>query len=53
MVYQAYRTFVAFTWGMVLLTVFDIFIVWITAREYRHQRPKHAAAHVSSGAKPL
>lgn len=36
--YQLYRILAAFSWGMVLLTVFDIFIVWITAREYRRQR---------------
>ena len=36
--YQLYRIFAAFSWGMVLLTVFDIFIVWITAREQRRQR---------------
>ncbi|MFH5878542.1 DUF2127 domain-containing protein [Arthrobacter sp. NA-172] len=33
--YQGYKIAVAFSWGMVLLTAFDIFIVWITAREYR------------------
>ena len=33
--YQGYRIAVAFSWGLVLLTAFDIFIVWITAREYR------------------
>jgi uncharacterized membrane protein len=39
-VYQAYRILVAFSWGMVLLTAFDIFIVWITAREYRIHRAR-------------
>lgn len=38
--YQAYRISVAFSWGMVLLTAFDIFIVWITWREYRLRRAK-------------
>ena len=33
--YQGYELVVAFTWGMVLLTAFDIFIVWLTLREYR------------------
>jgi len=37
-VYQAYRISVAFSWGMVLLTAFDIFIVWITWHEYRLRR---------------
>ena len=36
--YQAYRISVAFSWGMVLLTAFDIFIVWITWHEYRIRR---------------
>lgn len=40
-VYQAYRILVAFTWGMVLLTAFDIFIVWITWREYRLRRAQN------------
>lgn len=39
--YQLYRIVVAFAWGMVLLTAFDVFIVWITAREYRRQRLRH------------
>jgi len=37
-VYQLYRISVSFSWGMVLLTAFDIFIVWITWREYRMRR---------------
>jgi len=36
--YQLYRISVSFSWGMVLLTAFDIFIVWITRREYRIRR---------------
>ncbi|MDQ0031426.1 DUF2127 domain-containing protein [Arthrobacter bambusae] len=40
-VYQAYRILVAFSWGMVLLTAFDIFIVWITGREYRIRRARN------------
>ncbi|MFF2344734.1 DUF2127 domain-containing protein [Pseudarthrobacter sp. NPDC058119] len=39
--YQAYRISVAFTWGMMLLTAFDIFIVWITWREYRLRRSRN------------
>ncbi|WP_284977091.1 DUF2127 domain-containing protein [Arthrobacter sp. efr-133-TYG-104] len=42
--YQTYRILVAFSWGMVLLTAFDIFIVWITWREYRLQRIRRANA---------
>ncbi|GAB3560760.1 DUF2127 domain-containing protein [Arthrobacter alkaliphilus] len=40
-VYQVYRIVVAFSWGLVLLTAFDIFIVWITGREYRLRRTKN------------
>ncbi|WP_332602694.1 DUF2127 domain-containing protein [Arthrobacter sp. S2(2024)] len=40
-VYQCYRIVVAFSWGLVLLTAFDIFIVWITAREYRLHRARN------------
>ncbi|MBB6404765.1 DUF2127 domain-containing protein [Arthrobacter sp. AZCC_0090] len=39
--YQGYRIAVAFSWGLVLLTAFDIFIVWITAREYRLHRARN------------
>ena len=43
-VYQAYRISVSFSWGMVLLTAFDIFIVWITWREYRIRRSQGRTA---------
>jgi uncharacterized membrane protein len=33
--YQAYRFALQPGWGLVLLTVFDAFIVWLTWREYR------------------
>ncbi len=39
--YQGYRIAVAFSWGLVLLTAFDIFIVWITGREYRIHRARN------------
>ncbi len=32
--YQSYKLVTAFTWGMLGLTVFDVFIVWLTWREY-------------------
>jgi uncharacterized membrane protein len=41
--YQTYRISVSFSWGMVLLTAFDIFIVWITWREYRLRRSQGSA----------
>ncbi|HAG58340.1 MAG TPA: hypothetical protein DCL83_03005 [Arthrobacter bacterium] len=40
--YQGYELLVAFTWGMVLLTAFDIFIVWLTLHEYRAHRTRTA-----------
>ena len=50
--YQTYRIFVAFSWGMVLLTAFDIFIVWITAREYRLQRVRVSHSAREQPARP-
>lgn len=38
--YQSYELVVSFTWGMVLLTAFDIFIVWLTVHEYRAHRSR-------------
>jgi uncharacterized membrane protein len=37
-VYQVYRLTFAPSIGLVALTVFDAFIVWLTYREYRKQR---------------
>jgi uncharacterized membrane protein len=42
--YQSYRILVAFSWGLMFLTAFDIFIVWITAREYRLHRARNRDA---------
>ena len=39
-VYQSYRMLVHFTWGMLLLTVFDILIVALTVHEYGVQRER-------------
>lgn len=37
--YQGYELILHFSWGLLLLTAFDIFIVMLTAREYRlHKR---------------
>lgn len=38
--YQSYELVIAFTWGMVLLTAFDNFIVWLTMHEYRAHRAR-------------
>ncbi len=32
--YQAYELVAAFSWGLLALTVFDIFVVWLTWHEY-------------------
>lgn len=45
--YQGYELVVAFTWGMVLLTAFDIFIVWLTLYEYRAHRARRANDQVN------
>ena len=39
-VYQAYRVVLDHGLGMTALTIFDIFIVWLTWREYQQQRLK-------------
>ena len=36
--YQGYQLIVGFSWGLVLLTAFDIFIVVLTIREYGNHR---------------
>ncbi|MBT8158917.1 MULTISPECIES: DUF2127 domain-containing protein [Arthrobacter] len=40
--HQVYKILVSFSWGLTLLTAFDIFIVWITWREFRRHKPKPA-----------
>ena len=37
-VYQVYRLSIRFSVGLTLLTVFDIFVVWLTVLEYRKRR---------------
>jgi uncharacterized membrane protein len=46
-VYQIYRLSLRFTIGLTLLTLFDAFVLWLTALEYRKQR---AIAACSNGA---
>ncbi|MFP3464033.1 DUF2127 domain-containing protein [Leifsonia sp. SIMBA_070] len=44
--YQGFELVVHFSWGLLLLTAFDIFIVVLTVREYRlrkHDRAEQAA----------
>lgn len=42
--YQLYRIAFDPTVGLALLAVFDVFVVWLTAREYRSKRPNVRAA---------
>ncbi|MDJ0379023.1 DUF2127 domain-containing protein [Cryobacterium sp. PH31-L1] len=39
-VYQSYQIAVSFSWGLTLLTAFDIFIVYLTLREYGIHRAR-------------
>jgi uncharacterized membrane protein len=43
-VYQGYQLVVAFSWGLLLLTMFDIFIVYLTWREYGIHRARRQRA---------
>ena len=36
--YQLYAMVVHFTWGLLLLTLLDVLVVWLTVREYRRLR---------------
>lgn len=36
--YQTYQLATAFSMGMFLLTIFDVFIVWLTFHEYRNHK---------------
>ena len=42
--YQLYRLTVRFSVGLTLLTLFDIFVVWLTVLEYRKRRREHESA---------
>ena len=44
---QTVDLFNEFTWGVFALTIFDIFMIWITNREWQlhKKRNEHAAAH--------
>ncbi|HEY8319327.1 MAG TPA: DUF2127 domain-containing protein [Amnibacterium sp.] len=41
--YQGYAMVVHFTWGLLLLTLLDVVVVWLTVREYRRLRRQRAA----------
>jgi len=43
--YQLYViTLVKFSWGLSALTVFDVFLIWLTWREYQARKRERAAA---------
>lgn len=46
--YQAYELIVAFSWGLLLLTAFDVFILVLTWREYGINRARQAAVRTTS-----
>jgi uncharacterized membrane protein len=38
--FQSYELVVHYTWGLLLLTLFDIFIVYLTIREYKRHKAR-------------
>jgi len=44
-VYQLYRLAIRLTAGLSLLTVFDVFVVWLTWREYKAKRHARGSPH--------
>ncbi|WP_407358234.1 DUF2127 domain-containing protein [Microbacterium sp. LTA6] len=49
-IYQVYEILVHFTWAMVVLTLFDLFIVALTLREWQLHRESHAATRAAAPA---
>jgi uncharacterized membrane protein len=47
-IYQLYRLTYAPTAGLALLTAFDLFIIWLTWREYRRTKASEPEAVSSS-----
>ncbi|TFC42557.1 DUF2127 domain-containing protein [Cryobacterium sp. TMT1-21] len=47
-VYQCYQLAVAFSWGIVALTAFDLIVVYLTWREYGIHRARRADAERSA-----
>jgi uncharacterized membrane protein len=48
--YQSYQVAVSFSWGLTLLTAFDILIVYLTRREYRINRRRRSTSARGRGA---
>ncbi len=40
--FQCYQIAVSFSWALVVLTLFDVLVVWLTRREYGVQRNRAA-----------
>jgi len=51
-IYQIYRMTYAPTIGLALLTVFDLFILWLTWREYLRSRHAQRGGRTASAASP-
>ena len=49
-VYQCYELLVHFSWWMLALTIFDLFIVGMTLREWQLHRQRRAAALAATAA---
>jgi uncharacterized membrane protein len=47
--YQVYRLIYRPSIGLVILTAFDLFVAWLTWREYRAKRPTRASDAVAGG----
>ena len=48
--FQGYELVVHYSWGLLLLTLFDVFIVYLTVREYRRHKTRRAP---ESGTAPV
>ena len=49
--FQGYELVVHFTWSLLLLTLFDVFIVYLTVREYRRHKARRGAGTETSSAR--
>ncbi len=45
--YQLYRISYSYSLGLILLTVFDVFVIWLTWKEYKKQK-----VALATGGKP-
>jgi uncharacterized membrane protein len=53
MVYQVYRYTHTHSFALMVLTIFDAVVVWLTWQEYRAQAAVRASAQVSAGAEAM